>query len=116
MRGVDRLEPEGLEVDVALGGVVLDQLGDDALDVDQADDKTRKETGSLLQVSDGSVLWSYWVNGDSKNLSRRNIGEIIEAAGQVESYTPARTLQDLGVGGLQTLTSQMQVGMAFIAM
>lgn len=73
----------------------------------------QKHTGSLLQVSDGSVLWSYWVNGDTKKLSRRNIAEIVDAAEKVESYSAARTLQDLGVGGLQTLTSQLQVGMDF---
>lgn len=83
------------------------------LDAKPEDLTKLKETGSLSQVSDGSVLWSYWINGDAKRLSRRNISEILEAAESTADYSTARMLQDLGVGGLQTLTSKLQTGMDF---
>lgn len=83
------------------------------LDGQPEDADKLKETGSLLQVSDGSVLWSYWQNGDHKTLARRNISEILAAAEEAADYTSARMLQDLGVGGLQTLMSQLQVGMDY---
>lgn len=70
-------------------------------------------TGSLQQVNDGSVLWSLWINGDQKQLTRRNVRQITEAAGEIPNYSAARSLQDLGVGGLQTLITQLQTGMEF---
>lgn len=72
-----------------------------------------KVTGSLTQVSDGSVLWTYWVNANQKQLTRRNIREIIEAADAEPNYSSASSLMDLGVGGMQTLMSQLQTGMEF---
>ena len=84
-----------------------------SLDATPEDTTEMKVTGSLEQVSDGSVLWSKWVNGPQKQLTRRNIREIVEAVSDVPNYSAARSLQDLGVGGLQTLMSQLQVGMEF---
>lgn len=84
-----------------------------AIDAGPADTSELTETGSLLQVSDGSVLWSYWVNGTQKQLTRRNIGEIIDAVDEIPNYSAATSLQDLGAGGLQTLMSQLQTGMEF---
>jgi len=69
--------------------------------------------GSLQQICDGSVLWSLWVNGDQKQLTRRNIREIVDAVGELPNYSEAQSLQALGVGGLQTLIAQLQVGMDF---
>ncbi|MEQ9412024.1 MAG: hypothetical protein RIK87_30210 [Fuerstiella sp.] len=77
------------------------------------DTAERKATGSLRQVSDGSVLWSYWINGTQKQLTRRNISEILDATSDVPNYSAATSLQDLGVGGMQALMSQLQVGMDF---
>ena len=84
-----------------------------AIDSEPLDTSDIKVTGSLTQVSDGSVLWSYWVNGDQKKLTRRNIQEIVDAAGQVPNYSTAKSLQDLGVGGLLALMSNLQAGMEF---
>ncbi len=84
-----------------------------AIDSEPVDISEIKITGSLTQVSDGSVLWSYWVNGDQKQLTRRNIQAIVEAADQLPNYSSAKSLQDLGVGGLQTLMSNLQAGMEF---
>ncbi|MCP4782476.1 MAG: hypothetical protein GY878_02855 [Fuerstiella sp.] len=69
--------------------------------------------GSLQQICDGSVLWSLWVNGDQKQLTRRNIREIVDAVGELPNYSAAQSLQALGVGGLQTLVGQLQAGMEF---
>lgn len=83
------------------------------LDGEPEDTSKLKVTGSLTQVSDGSVLWSYWVNADQKQLTRRNIGEIVEAADSAPNYSSAQSLSDLGVGGMQTLLTQIQTGMDF---
>ena len=74
---------------------------------------SKTATGSLLQVSDGSVLWSHWKNGDKQEASRRNIAEILKAVEDIPNYSTASSLQDLGVGGLQTLMSKLQTGMDF---
>lgn len=83
-------------------------LGQPAPDVSD-----RKATGSLERVSDGTVLWTKWKNGPQQQLTRRNISEIIEALKDVPNETSVKSLQNLGVGGLQTLMSQLQVGMDF---
>lgn len=73
----------------------------------------KKPTGLLERVSDGSVLWTKWKNGPKQELTRRNISEIVEALKDVPNETSVKSLQNLGVGGLQTLVSQLQVGMDF---
>lgn len=83
------------------------------LDSEGEDTTELKPTGSLTQVSDGSVLWSYWMNAGQKQLTRRNIREIMEAADAEPNYSSAASLSDLGVGGMQTLMAQLQVGMEF---
>jgi outer membrane lipoprotein-sorting protein len=83
-------------------------VGSDPQDVSEL-----KETGSLTQVSDGSLLWSYWVNATSKQLTRRNLQEIADAVGNLPNENNLQNLQSLGVGGLQALISQLQAGMEF---
>lgn len=88
----------------------------EASDEESTDDEDKKKsdvTGELVQVSDGSVLWSHWKNGDFNEVTRRNITEILEAVADVPNYSAADSLQDLGVGGLQTLMSRLQAGMDF---
>ena len=70
-------------------------------------------TGSLTQVSDGSVLWNYWVNGKDKSLTRRNLQEIQEAAAKVPNKDGLLNLQSLGVGGLKALMANLRNGMEF---
>mgnify|MGYP002631505704 CR=1 FL=1 len=84
-----------------------------ALDSEPEAPPTDSVMGSLQQICDGSVLWSLWVNGDQKQLTRRNIREIVDAVGELPNYSEAQSLQALGVGGLQTLVAQLQVGMEF---
>lgn len=83
------------------------------IDSEGEDTSELKPTGSLTQVSDGSVLWTYWINAGQKQLTRRNIREILEAADDEPNYSSATSLSDLGVGGMQTLLAQLQVGMEF---
>lgn len=84
-----------------------------ALDGEPEENPEDSVTGSLQQICDGSVLWSLWVNGDQKQLTRRNIREIVDAVGDLPNYSAAQSLQALGVGGLQTLVAQMRAGMEF---
>ena len=93
--------------------VTTDDVARMAIDARPEDTTEAKMTASLLQVSDGSVLWSLWTNGDQKQLTRRNIRQIVEAANNIPNYSAAKSLQDLGVGGLQTLMAQLQAGMDF---
>lgn len=93
--------------------VTTDDVARLAVDAKPEDTTEAKMTASLLQVSDGSVLWSLWTNGDQKQLTRRNIRQIVEAANDIPNYSAAKSLQDLGVGGLQTLMAQLQAGMDF---
>jgi outer membrane lipoprotein-sorting protein len=87
--------------------------GSIALDGEPEETPEDSITGSLQQICDGSVLWSLWINGDQKELTRRNIREIVDAVGELPNFSAARSLQALGVGGLQTLVSQIQAGMEF---
>lgn len=72
-----------------------------------------KISGALTQISDGSVLWSKWQNGPDTQITRRNIREILDAVKDIKNTTAADSLRSLGIGGLQTLISQLQVGMEF---
>ena len=96
IRGVRRQDAEYL----AFGGLAEDP-------------GKKKPTGELTQVSNGSVLWSLWKNGDSRRLTRRNIREILEAADAAENFERTGILHDLGAGGLQALLARLQTGMEF---
>lgn len=82
-------------------------------DADAAEISDEKISGALTQISDGSVLWSKWQNGPDTQITRRNIREILDAVKDMKNTTAADSLRSLGVGGLQTLISQLQVGMEF---
>ena len=86
---------------------------DNSLAATDTDMGKARETGSLTQVSDGSVLWSHWVNASQQEVTRRTIADILEAVEDIDNYSTANSLQDLGVGGLQTLMARLQTGMDF---
>lgn len=68
---------------------------------------------TLLHVCDGSVYWSYWVNGNTKQLRQRNVSEILEAAEKVPQLDKPLVLRNLGIGGLKALISQLKLGMEY---
>lgn len=80
---------------------------------EEAEIADKKISGALTQISDGSVLWSKWQNGPDTQVTRRNIREILDAVEDIKNTTAADSLRSLGIGGLQTLISQLQVGMEF---
>ncbi|MEP3477781.1 MAG: hypothetical protein ABJZ55_00895 [Fuerstiella sp.] len=88
------------------------QLGSEE-DTTEAELADKKISGALTQISDGSVLWSKWQNGPDTQITRRNIREILDAVKDIKNTTAADSLRSLGIGGLQTLVSQLQVGMEF---
>lgn len=94
-------------------GVRRDDEATLKLDGAPEDTGKQKPTGELIQVSDGNALWSYWKNGDSQRLTRRNIQEILEAANQAEIFDSSRMFEDLGAGGLQALLARLETGMEF---
>jgi hypothetical protein len=83
------------------------------IDADPEATENLQSTGSLQQISDGSVLWSLWDNGGNKRLTRRNIREIMESVPETGSYKANQVLEDLGVGGMQSLLARVQMGMDF---
>ena len=93
----------------------LKQTDKAALAIDAAPQDTGKQkpTGSLQQVSNGSNLWTFWQNGDSRRLTRRNIRDVVQAAEESETFDSPAMLKDLGVGGLQTLLARLELGMEF---
>ena len=78
-----------------------------------ADGKVAPTGASLLQVCDGSVLYTSWQNGPETRVTRRNLNDILKAAGESSLYDPGRALQDLGLGGLNALLSRVQTSMDF---
>lgn len=72
-----------------------------------------KPTGTMIQISDGSVLWSHWDNVNGRLLTRRNIQDILTASEGLEDYGKVRSLRDIGAGGMQALIAQLQNGMEF---
>lgn len=82
----------------------------------EADPKTPAEEsarGSLLQVSDGTVLHTEWKNGAAVQVTRRTIADILAAAESVEDYAASAVLADLGVGGMRALIARLQDTMTF---
>lgn len=83
------------------------------LESDIPPDASRDARGSLTQVSDGAVLYSYIQNGTDIRVTRRNISDVLKAAADVTNYEESRAVQDLGLGGLKTLFARFQNTMDF---
>ncbi len=73
----------------------------------------KNASGFLLQVSNGSNLHSEWKNGPTVRVTRRNLDDILKAAGETPNYDASRAIQDLGVGGLKGLIARLQSTMDF---
>lgn len=88
----------------------------DALNVENDPQIPDAETarGSLLQVSDGSVVYTEWRNGEEPaSVTRRTLADVVTAAEKVENYAASAVLADMGVGGLRSLIARLQDTMAF---
>lgn len=69
--------------------------------------------GSLLEVCDGSVLWTSRRVGDVARITRRNVREISQAASAVELNEATLIEAELGLGGLPALLASIRKSMAF---
>jgi hypothetical protein len=69
--------------------------------------------GSLLEVSDGDLLWSQTVFGDAKQVTLRDLKVIATALSDQPSLSTAGGPLDLGLGGLSGLMSSLQRTMKF---
>ncbi|MEZ6041183.1 MAG: hypothetical protein R3C20_11795 [Planctomycetaceae bacterium] len=84
------------------------------LDGEIPEDVSKDARGSLTQVSDGSIVYSYWQNGADRKVTRRNINDILKATADLAAYDSSRAIQDLGLGGLKTLFARIEKTMEFM--
>ncbi|MFO1000247.1 MAG: hypothetical protein U0936_07910 [Planctomycetaceae bacterium] len=84
-----------------------------ALDAEAAPVDEAQNRGVLQQVSNGSVLSTFWKNGDMQRVSRRDITTILAAAEATKAYDVKNAAMDLGIGGLRGLVSRLQTTMEF---
>ncbi len=88
--------------------------------------KVGDSEGSLLEVCDGDVLWtSTQIDAGRKpgrkdkkeqSLVRRNVTQILEAARKHGEQAEARTIAELGLGGIPGLLAAMEQDMTFTDM
>jgi hypothetical protein len=84
-----------------------------ALEAEAAPVDEAQNRGILHQVSNGSVLSTFWKNGDMQRVSRRDITTILAAAEATKAYDVKNAALDLGIGGLRGLVSRLQTTMEF---
>ncbi len=84
-----------------------------ALDAPPAELKPDDNSSELLQVSDGTVVFTSWKNGDTQRVTRRNLRDIQTAAASASGFESGSVAMDLGVGGLRSLISRLQSSMVF---
>jgi outer membrane lipoprotein-sorting protein len=82
-------------------------------DGDTNGDEAAEIQGALTQVSDGTVLHTMYRNGEQVRVTRRNIRDVLAAAGETKSYGTDAALRDLGVGGIKALLGRIQSDMEF---
>lgn len=90
-----------------------EDAGQLALDADVETPDESRNRGILIQVSDGTVLSTFWKNGETQRVIRRNIRDILAAAQETAAYDPKNAAMDLGVGGVRGLISRLQTTMEF---
>src|SRR5262249_6916875 len=69
--------------------------------------------GSLLEVSDGNLLWSQTAFGDTKQVTFRNLKDIADALTEQPSLSAGGGALDLGLGGLSGLMNSLERTMQF---
>jgi hypothetical protein len=78
-----------------------------------AEDDEPDLRGTFVQVSDGIVLHTLFENGGQIRVTRKNIRDVLTAAGDSKSYGTDAALRDLGVGGIKALLGRIQSDMEF---
>ena len=66
--------------------------------------------GSLLEVCDGQILWTYYEVGKQKRVSRRSVRQILEGAGGGPEHL---LIAEIGLGGLPGLLASIQRAISF---
>ncbi len=74
---------------------------------------TKKKSNSVLQVSDGRMLWTQWTLDGKSRVERRDIQEITKALAGSKRWTPQQLLSDMGLGGVPALLTSMKKRMVF---
>lgn len=112
-----RIEYQIFPIVTAKASDAIQPVSDDAADPKSNSDGEQataiEARGILTQVSDGSVLFTYWKNGDDTRVTRRNISDILKASAEVSQYDATRAVQDLGLGGFSALIARLQNTMEF---
>ena len=69
--------------------------------------------GSLLEVCDGTILWSQQTIGDQTKLTRRDVRQILNAAASGGNVAENILIAELGLGGLPALLASLERSMTF---
>lgn len=69
--------------------------------------------GSLLEISDGEILWSQTEFSQAKQVTLRNLKQIAEALAEQPELIPAGGQPELGLGGLAGLMNSLNRTMEF---
>ncbi|MFN9718341.1 MAG: LolA family protein [Planctomycetota bacterium] len=93
--------------------VKADDLKQLAMNAENPPLEATDDRGQLLQVSNGSVMYTLWKNGKDVRLTRRSINDILSAASATTVYSPTNAVMDLGLGGLRGLIARLQTTMEF---
>ncbi|MBI5761267.1 MAG: hypothetical protein HZA46_22375 [Planctomycetales bacterium] len=75
--------------------------------------KVGSQTGSLLEVCDGQILWTRHEIGNQPIVTRRNIQEILKAAERSAPIPHTILISNMGLGGLTALLGSMHLSMNF---
>ncbi len=84
-----------------------------AMDAENAPLEASDDKGQLLQVCNGSIMYTLWKNGKDVRLTRRSVNDILNAAAATTVYDPKNAAMDLGLGGLRGLIARIQNTMEF---
>jgi outer membrane lipoprotein-sorting protein len=75
--------------------------------------KAGSAEGSLLEVCDGTILWSRQTIGDQTRLTRRDVRQILNAAASGGNVAENILIAELGLGGLPALLASLERSMTF---
>ena len=86
-------------------------------DVKDPKKDTRKQKDSILQVSDGRMLWTQWNINGKPRVERRDLVEITKALeGKIKNWSTDQLIGEMGVGGVPALLRSLKSRMIFDGM